>query len=83
MPVNVRLECRFPHESHFPCDKHFDYVSSFTSEFVLFLLSFFSLAEFMPQVKVEQVETVEGCSHEVKKICCFLFGFLRILFIFK
>uniref|UniRef100_A0A3B5QET1 Exosome RNA helicase MTR4 n=1 Tax=Xiphophorus maculatus TaxID=8083 RepID=A0A3B5QET1_XIPMA len=23
------------------------------------------LAEFMPQVKVEQVETVEGCSHEV------------------
>lgn len=25
----------------------------------------FSLAEFMPQVKVEQVETVEGCSHEV------------------
>uniref|UniRef100_A0A3P8NEB2 Exosome RNA helicase MTR4 n=1 Tax=Astatotilapia calliptera TaxID=8154 RepID=A0A3P8NEB2_ASTCA len=38
---------------------------SFTSEFVLFLLSFFSLAEFMPQVKVEQVETVEGCSHEV------------------
>uniref|UniRef100_A0AAX7SYC1 Exosome RNA helicase MTR4 n=1 Tax=Astatotilapia calliptera TaxID=8154 RepID=A0AAX7SYC1_ASTCA len=65
MPVNVRLECRFPHESHFPSDKHFDYVSSFTSEFVLFLLSFFSLAEFMPQVKVEQVETVEGCSHEV------------------
>uniref|UniRef100_A0A3P9AS66 Exosome RNA helicase MTR4 n=1 Tax=Maylandia zebra TaxID=106582 RepID=A0A3P9AS66_9CICH len=59
------LECRFPHESHFPSDKHFDYVSSFTSEFVLFLLSFFSLAEFMPQVKVEQVETVEGCSHEV------------------
>lgn len=28
---------------------------------------YFSLAEFMPQVKVEQVETVEGCSHEVKK----------------
>lgn len=27
----------------------------------------FSLAEFMPQVKVEQVETVEGCSHEVNK----------------
>uniref|UniRef100_A0A3B4X5S8 Exosome RNA helicase MTR4 n=1 Tax=Seriola lalandi dorsalis TaxID=1841481 RepID=A0A3B4X5S8_SERLL len=26
---------------------------------------YFSLAEFMPQVKVEQVETVEGCSHEV------------------
>uniref|UniRef100_A0A3B5PT27 RNA helicase n=1 Tax=Xiphophorus maculatus TaxID=8083 RepID=A0A3B5PT27_XIPMA len=24
-----------------------------------------NLAEFMPQVKVEQVETVEGCSHEV------------------
>ncbi|KAF3848566.1 hypothetical protein F7725_015063 [Dissostichus mawsoni] len=24
-----------------------------------------SLAEFMPQVKVEQVETVEGCCHEV------------------
>uniref|UniRef100_A0A3Q4HD89 Exosome RNA helicase MTR4 n=1 Tax=Neolamprologus brichardi TaxID=32507 RepID=A0A3Q4HD89_NEOBR len=59
------LECRFPHESQFFSDKHFDYVSSFTSEFVLFLLSFFSLAEFMPQVKVEQVETVEGCSHEV------------------
>lgn len=69
MPVIVRLECRFPHESHFPSDKYFDYVSSLTSEFVLFLLlSFFSLAEFMPQVKVEQVETVEGCSHEVKKI---------------
>uniref|UniRef100_A0A3B3UVU5 Exosome RNA helicase MTR4 n=1 Tax=Poecilia latipinna TaxID=48699 RepID=A0A3B3UVU5_9TELE len=26
---------------------------------------YFSLTEFMPQVKVEQVETVEGCSHEV------------------
>uniref|UniRef100_A0A8C4GRT9 Exosome RNA helicase MTR4 n=1 Tax=Dicentrarchus labrax TaxID=13489 RepID=A0A8C4GRT9_DICLA len=26
-----------------------------------------NLAEFMPQVKVEQVDTVEGCSHEVKK----------------
>lgn len=25
----------------------------------------FSLAEFMPQVKVELVETVEGCTHEV------------------
>uniref|UniRef100_A0A8C6KMJ9 Exosome RNA helicase MTR4 n=1 Tax=Nothobranchius furzeri TaxID=105023 RepID=A0A8C6KMJ9_NOTFU len=25
----------------------------------------YSLAEFMPQVKVEPVETVEGCSHEV------------------
>ncbi|KAL7376805.1 hypothetical protein ABVT39_016190 [Epinephelus coioides] len=24
-----------------------------------------NLAEFMPQIKVEQVETVEGCSHEV------------------
>lgn len=30
-------------------------------------IAYFSLAEFMPQVKVEQVETVEGCSHEVKK----------------
>lgn len=27
----------------------------------------FSLAEFMPQVKVEPVETVEGCTHEVLK----------------
>uniref|UniRef100_A0A665UL04 Exosome RNA helicase MTR4 n=1 Tax=Echeneis naucrates TaxID=173247 RepID=A0A665UL04_ECHNA len=26
---------------------------------------YLSLAEFMPQVKVEQVETIEGCSHEV------------------
>lgn len=30
-----------------------------------FLIVLFSLSEFMPQVKVEQVETVEGCSHEV------------------
>ncbi len=29
---------------------------------------YLSLAEFMPQVKVEQVETVEGCSHEVKNV---------------
>lgn len=28
---------------------------------------YFSLAEFMPQVKVEPVETVEGCTHEVFK----------------
>lgn len=34
----------------------------------MFCLFCFSLAEFMPQVKVEQVETVEGCSHEVKNI---------------
>lgn len=29
-----------------------------------------NLAEFMPQVKVEQVETVEGCSHEVALPAC-------------
>uniref|UniRef100_A0AAQ5X0M6 RNA helicase n=1 Tax=Amphiprion ocellaris TaxID=80972 RepID=A0AAQ5X0M6_AMPOC len=32
---------------------------------IAFSFVYFSLAEFMPQVKVEQVETVEGCSHEV------------------
>uniref|UniRef100_A0A3P9HW02 Exosome RNA helicase MTR4 n=1 Tax=Oryzias latipes TaxID=8090 RepID=A0A3P9HW02_ORYLA len=31
----------------------------------IFYLFFDSLSEFMPQIKVEQVDTVEGCSHEV------------------
>uniref|UniRef100_A0A3P9K9Q5 Exosome RNA helicase MTR4 n=1 Tax=Oryzias latipes TaxID=8090 RepID=A0A3P9K9Q5_ORYLA len=31
----------------------------------IFFFFFDSLSEFMPQIKVEQVDTVEGCSHEV------------------
>lgn len=40
----------------------------------------FSLAEFMPQVKVELVETVEGCTHEViGHIFCKLFERILLL----
>uniref|UniRef100_A0A3B5A4Q3 Helicase ATP-binding domain-containing protein n=1 Tax=Stegastes partitus TaxID=144197 RepID=A0A3B5A4Q3_9TELE len=47
-----------------------DYFQCWWVNYLLEILSclflfYFSLAEFMPQVKVEQVETVEGCSHEV------------------
>jgi len=31
-------------------------------------VSSFSLSELMPKVKAEQVETVEGCTHEVNTV---------------